>query len=73
MPIVTLLSENNFSGKTIIPFCTHEGSHFGKSVSDIKTLCPESTFLDGSAIRGRDSKTSGNEISEWLDKVGMLK
>ena len=34
-PVKTFLSEYDFSGKTIIPFCTHEGSALGRSVEDI--------------------------------------
>lgn len=39
-------------GKTIVPFCTHEGSALDRSTTDIKKLCPQSTILDGLAIRG---------------------
>ncbi len=40
-PVRTFLSENDFSGKTIIPFTTHEGSGLGRSVEDIKKLSPK--------------------------------
>ncbi len=68
-PVGTFLWENDFSGKTIIPFCTHEGSGFGRSISDISKLCPESALLDGISIRGRDVKTARKEISEWLRTI----
>ncbi len=71
-PIATFLSEYDFSGKTIVPFCTHEGSRLGQSVEDITELCPQSTILDGLAIRGRDVKNAANEISGWLRKIGMI-
>jgi len=67
------LSEYDFSGKTIVPFCTHEGSGPGRSVSDISKLCPKSTLLDGVAIWGRDAKSAQNEVSEWLHKIKMTK
>ena len=72
-PVKALLSEYDFSGKTIVPFCTHEGSGLGRSVSDISKLCPKSTLLDGVASRGRDVKSAQNEISEWLHKIKMTK
>jgi len=72
-PVRTLLSEYDFSGKTIVPFCTHEGSRLGRSVSDISKLCPKSTLLDGVAIWGRDVKSAQNEVSEWLHKIKMTK
>ena len=41
-PVRTFLSENDLSGKTIVPFSTHLGSGLGRSVSDISKLCPKS-------------------------------
>lgn len=72
MPVATFLSEYDFSGKTILPFCTNEGSQLGRSVTDIKELCPRSTILDGLAVRGRNVKKAENEVSEWLREVGMI-
>jgi len=71
MPVATFLSEYDFSGKTIVPFCTHEGSRLGRSVTDIKEVCPQSTILDGLAVRGSNVKRAGNEVSNWLRKIGM--
>ena len=72
-PVKTFLSEYDFSGKTILPFCTHEGSGLGRSVTDISKLCPKSTLLDGIAIRGSDVKTEQNKVSEWLRKIKITK
>ena len=68
-PVMAFLSQYDFSGKTIAPFCTHDGSGLGRSAADILKLCPQSTLLDGVAIRGRDVKTAQNEVSEWLQKI----
>ncbi len=65
----TFLEEYNLSGKTIIPFCTHEGSSFGSSVNDLKKKCPESKFLDGLAVRGSDVKKAQKEVNVWIDKT----
>ena len=72
-PVAAFLSEYDFSGKTIAPFCTHEGSRLGRSVTDIKELRPQSTILDGLAVRGRDVKKAQNEVSEWVYRIGMKK
>jgi flavodoxin len=72
-PVKTFLSEYDFSGKTIIPFCTHEGSGLGKSVTDISTFCLKSSLLGGVAIWGRDVKTAQNEVSEWLRNIKITK
>jgi flavodoxin len=71
-PVATFLTEYDFSGKTIAPFCTHEGSRFGRSVTDIRELCPQSTILDGLAVRGSDVKNAQNEVSRWLREIGMI-
>jgi flavodoxin len=72
-PVKTFLSEYDFSGKTIVPFCTHEGSGLGRSVTDISKLCPKSTVLDGVAIRGMDVKIAQKKIAEWLGKIKITK
>ena len=72
MPVATFLSEYDFSRKTIVPFCTHEGSSLGRTVTDITKLCPQSTILDGLAVRGGDIKNAQNEVSEWLHEIGMI-
>ncbi len=71
-PIVAFLSEYDFSGKTVVPFCTHGGSGLGKSVMDIAELCPQSTILDGLAIRGGEVKNAQHKVSEWLRELGMI-
>ena len=68
-PVMAFLSQYDFSGKTIVPFCTHEGSGLGRSATDISKLCPKSTLLDGVAIKGSDVKTAQNKVSEWLRKI----
>lgn len=73
MPVATFLSEYDLSGKTIVPFCTNEGSGMGRSVTDIKEICPESAVLDGLAVRGGTVKNAQNEVSGWLRKIGMKK
>ena len=72
-PVRVFLSEYDFSGKTIIPFCTNEGSGLGRSATDISKLCPKSTLLDGVAIKGREVKTAQNEVVEWLRKIKITK
>lgn len=72
-PVGTLLSEYDFSGKTIAPFCTHEGSGLGRSVSAISRLCPQSTMVEGVAIRGRDVRTAQDAVSAWLRKIKIAK
>ncbi len=73
MAVFTFLEGYDFSGKTIVPYCTHEGSRLGRSVKDITKLSSQSTILDGLAVRGGDVKNAQNEVSEWLREIGMIK
>ena len=69
MAVFTCLEHFDLTGKTIKPFCTHEGSGLGVSVSDIKRICPDSTVENGLAIRGSSVIKSKKEISKWIDKT----
>ena len=71
MPVYTFLEEYDLAGKTIASFCTHEGSGLGRSVADIRKTCPQSTVLEGLAIRGGDVKNARDTVSGWLRDIGM--
>ena len=70
-PVKSFLSEYDFSGKTVVPFITHQGSGLGRSVADISKLCPKTTLLDGLAIWGRNAKTAQNDVSAWVRRLGV--
>lgn len=66
MAVFTFLERFDFSGKVIRPFCTHEGSGMGSSISDIKRLCPEAKVEKELAIRGGRVKMSKQDIEKWV-------
>lgn len=66
MAVFTFLDSYDFSGKTIIPFCTHEGSAMGRSEKDIKELCPKADIKEGLAIRGGNADNSDKIIENWI-------
>lgn len=70
-PVRGFLAQHDFSGKKMIPFITHEGSGMGKSVSDLKSLCPGVTILEGCAVRGGNVTGAYAEISQWLKRNGL--
>ena len=72
MAVYTFLEGYDFSGKTVVPFCTHEGSGMGHSESDIKKLCPDATVLKGLAITGGSVQKARNEIVAWLRELGVI-
>lgn len=66
MAVFTFLEHFDFSGKAIKPFCTHEGSGMGCSVSDIKKMCPAAKIEKGLAIRGSSVERARNDIEKWI-------
>lgn len=66
MAVFTFLEHFDFNGKIIKPFCTHEGSGMGSSVSDIKKLCPGAKVEKGLAIRGGSVNSAEKEIEAWI-------
>lgn len=66
MAVFTFLEHFDFTGKTIKPFCTHEGSGLGRSVNDIRKLCPKAKVENGLAIRGGSVTHAKREIEKWI-------
>ncbi len=63
--IYTFLESYDFSGKTILPFCTSHSSGIGSSAENLHELAPKSIWLDGERF---SADTSQNEIADWLDE-----
>lgn len=74
MPMImeTLFDTYDFTGVTIVPFNTHEGSGNGGTYEMIREREPGATVLDGLAIRGGDvSASSKDDIQKWLDGLAL--
>lgn len=70
MIVYSFFDKYDFSGKTIIPFNTHEGSGDGGTYDEIKKDEPNATVLDGLAVRGTNAEKSDKEIDGWLSGLG---
>ena len=66
MCVFTFLESQNWAGKIIKPFCTHEGSGMGHSEADIKRVCSGADVKKGLAIHGADVSKSRTLIENWL-------
>ena len=66
MPMWTQLEKLDFTGKTVKPFVTHEGSGFGSSQRDLKNLCEGAEIKKGLSVQG--SKVHGAEsiVNKWI-------
>lgn len=71
-PLYTFLEEYDFSGKTILPLCTHEGSRMGRSEQAIAGLCPDATLLDGLDVRGGSAASAQSDVEKWINNSGIL-
>lgn len=68
MAVYTFLEKYDFTGKTIIPFCTHEGSGMGRSEGEIRKLCPGARVLKGLAVHGAEAPASAAEAAAWAQQ-----
>lgn len=73
MPLYTFFEEYDFSGKTVIPFCTHGGSRFSGAIRTIRELEPQATVSEGYAIARDRVPESEDDVLKWLEKIGMKK
>lgn len=64
--IATFLAENDFSGKTIIPFCTSSSDDIGNSLHIFNELCPDAEIAEG--LTANDL----NDIEPWLQGLGLI-
>ncbi len=66
MAVYTFLENTDLAGKTIHPFCTHEGSGLSGTVNDIKKLCPSAKVASGLALHGSSVDNSFKTIEKWI-------
>jgi flavodoxin len=72
MAVFTFLEHYDFSGKTILPLCTNEGSGMGGSEGDIKRACPGATVKKGLSITGSAAAQSKGSLQRWLSANALL-
>ena len=73
--VYTFMEGYDFTGKTVIPFNTHEGSGQSHSQRDIEGLLTGATVLKGLAVRGgkaqNDAEGTGADVANWLKQIGL--
>ena len=68
--IYTFLEEYNFSGKTVIPFCTSGSSGIDSSIPPLKAITPNATFLNGKRF---SPQVSDEDIAKWINDLNIMK
>lgn len=66
--VSTFMESYDFSGKTIVPFCTSGGSGVGSSATNLEALTDGATWLSGTRLNGGSSHET---IVEWVNGLGL--
>lgn len=73
MAVYTFIEKHNWNGKTVVPFCTHEGSGLSGTERKLKDVCKGVTVSEGLAIKGTTAQNSQSQalktVQTWLKKV----
>ena len=75
MALYTFIEKHDWSGKVVIPFCTHEGSGLGSTERRIKNACKGATLQKGLALRGATAQNSQAQtkqvVKRWLESLNL--
>ena len=66
--VSTFVESYDFSGKTIVPFCTSGGSGVGSSATNLEQLTDGADWLPGKRLNGSDSQDT---VMEWVNGLGL--
>lgn len=73
MPVYTFIEKHDWQGKTVIPFCTHEGSGLSDTEEKLKEACKGAIVLKGLAVRGATAHGNQSQaeqsVRNWLNKL----
>ena len=76
MPMIlyTFLEQYDFSGKTLIPFCTHGGSGFSRTIRTMQDKQPGATVIrNGYSLSRSRMERAPSGVAGWLKEIGLKK
>ena len=74
MPVYSFFDNEDFSGKTLIPFSTHGGSGLADTIAIIEDLEPDATVVtDGLTISRNNISNSRADVEQWLANFGSYR
>ena len=65
-PIASLLQEQDFAGKTIVPFCTFGSGGLNTSTKALMQALPKATIMNGYGVRAARVAAAGKELNRFL-------
>lgn len=68
-PVDNFVKNNDFTGKTIIPFCTSSSSDLGESGELLAEMAGTGNWQEGQRFR---SSASDSDVQEWLNDLGVI-
>lgn len=66
--VSTFVESYDFSGKTVVPFCTSGGSGVGSSATNLEQLTSDAAWMEGRRLSGSDSQET---VMEWVNSLGL--
>lgn len=72
-PIITLVKEQDFAGKTIVPFCTFGSGGLNTSSDALKKALPKATITKGYGVRTARVNAAAKELDRFLKENGYKK
>ena len=78
MIVYSFLEKSSVEGKTILPFCTHEGSGLGSTAKNLQKAFPGAKIeQNGLGLRGttaqKDATATEQAVDKWLKQTGAVK
>ncbi len=69
-PVNNFVKDNDFTGKTVIPFCTSASSGIGDSGNLLEKMAGTGDWQDGERFR---SGASESDVDSWVESLGLAK
>lgn len=72
MAVFSFLEQHDFTGKTLVPFCTHGTSGISNTITDLKKLDLRADIREPIAFYRNDVKNAEGPLRNWLRELGYL-
>lgn len=75
MAVYTFIEKHDWQGKTVVPFCTHEGSGLSGTERRVQSACEGAKVLKGLAVRGtiaqNEPDRARKSVISWLENMNL--
>ncbi|MDD6087851.1 MAG: flavodoxin [Desulfovibrionaceae bacterium] len=70
-PVASFMKQYDFSGKAVLPFCTHGGGGMGHIVANVAEALPSAKVREGMEVQEGSEEESEGKIRAWLQNNGI--